>query len=126
MFNHWKVSVKTDTAATVTACIKAPPITVVATNTGCNFAYTTVHNAGFSVKKWYSMEADETCRNISDMIVPASKLQHISHHTKQVGNIIDKVKVDLFIDTSLCQLWSQYNVSKASVPLVKGFLDTRA
>ena len=77
MFNRWKVSVKTDTAATVTARVKAPPITVVATNAGFNFAYAAVRNAGFSVNKWYSVEADETCRNISDTIVPSSELQHM-------------------------------------------------
>ena len=53
MFNRWMVSVKTDIAATVTAHVKAPPITVVATNAGCNSSSAAVRNAGFSVKKWY-------------------------------------------------------------------------
>ena len=51
MFNLHKVNVKTDRADTVTTRMQAPPITVVATNAGCNFAYAAVRNAGFNVKK---------------------------------------------------------------------------
>ena len=40
--------------------------------------------------------------------------------------MIDKVKVDLFIDTSPCQPWSRCNVSKGGVPQAKGFQDSRA
>ena len=101
--------------------MRAPPITVVATNAGCNFAYAAVRNAGFQVNKWYSVEADETCRKITETLVPARELQHIGHRTEQVGNVIDKVKVDLFIDTSPCQPWSRCNALNA-----KGFKDTRA
>jgi hypothetical protein len=71
MFHKQKVNVKTDTADTVTARMRTSPITVVATNAGCNFAYAAVRNAGFQVSKWYSVEADEKCRRITETIVPA-------------------------------------------------------
>ena len=121
MFHRQKVNVKTDVADTVTARMRSPPITVVATNAGCNFAYAAVRNAGFRVSKWYSVEADEKCRQITETIVPAAELQHIGHRTEQVGNQIDDVHVDLFIDTSPCQPWSRCNGINA-----KGFKDSRA
>ena len=121
MFSSQKVNVKTDIADRVTARMESPPVTVVATNAGCNFAYAAVRSAGFRVKKWYSVEADATCRRITETIVPAAELQHIGHHTEQVGNQIDDIKVDLFIDTSPCQPWSRCNGLNA-----KGFEDSRA
>jgi hypothetical protein len=71
--------------------------------------YAAVRNAGFTVSKWYSVEEDEVCRNITETIVPRHELVHIGNRTDQVGNQIDHVKVDLFIDTSPCQPWSRCN-----------------
>ena len=82
--------------------MNTPPITVVSTNAGCNFAYAAVQNAGFTVKKWYSVEEDEVCHSITDTIVPADELVHIGNHNDQVGNQIDRVKADLFINTLPC------------------------
>ena len=98
--------------------METPPITVVATNAGCNFAYAAVRNAGFTVSKWYSVEEDEVCRNITETIVPRHELVHIGNRTDPVGNQIDHVKVDLFIDTSPCQPWSRCNGLNA-----KGFAE---
>ena len=50
-FQSQKVEVKTESTAKVTNRMKTPPITVVATNAGCNFAYAAVRNAGFTVQK---------------------------------------------------------------------------
>ena len=108
-FQGQKVEVKTESTARVTTRMKTPPITVVATNAGCNFAYAAVRNAGFTVQKWYSVEEDAVCRHISDTIVPAEELVHSGNRTDQVGNKIDRAKVDLFIDTSPCQPWSRCN-----------------
>ena len=101
--------------------MRSLPITVVATSAGCNFAYAAVRNAGFQVSKLYSVESDEKCRRITETIVPAAELQHIGHHTEQVGNQIDDVHVDLFTDRSPCQPWSRCNGLNA-----KGFKDSRA
>ena len=91
MFHRQKVNMKTDNADTVTARMRSLPITVVATNAGCNCAYAAVRNAGFRVSKWYSVEAVETCRRITETIVPAAEPQHIGHHSEQVANQIDDV-----------------------------------
>ena len=115
-FQSQKIEVKTESTSKVTTRMNTPPITVVATNAGCNFAYAAVRNAGFTVKKWHSVEEDEVCRSITDTIVPADELVHIGNRTDQVGNQIDRVKVDLFIDTSQCQPWSRCNGTNA-----KGF-----
>ena len=94
-FQSKQMEVKTESTLKVTSRMKTPPITVVPTNAGCNFAYAAVRNAGFAVSKWYSVEADEVCRSITDTIVPPHGLVRIDNRTDQVGNQIDKVKVDL-------------------------------
>ena len=50
-----------------------------------------------------------------------TRVVHIGNRTDQVGSQIDKVKVDLFIDTSPCQPWSRCNGKNA-----KGFADSRS
>ena len=49
-FQSQKIEVKTESTSKVTTRMKTPPITVVATNAGCNFAYAAVRNAGFTVR----------------------------------------------------------------------------
>ena len=75
------------------------------------------------------IEEDEVCRRITDTIVPSHELVHIGNRTDQVGNQIDKVKVDLCIDTLPCQSWSRCNGKNAKGfgdPDIKGSGDTRS
>ena len=46
-FEKYKLNIKTEHADEVTQRYNSQPITVVATNAGCNFAYAAVRNAGF-------------------------------------------------------------------------------
>ena len=120
-FTRHKLVIKTEPSILVTRRMQVPPITVVATNSGCNFAYAAVRNTGLRVKQWFSIEQDETCRRVSDTIVPENQLIHFANDTKDVGDRLNDVKVDLFIDTSPCQPWSRCR-GKAAL----GFKDKRS
>ena len=101
-FSCHKLNIKTEPSHLVMNRMQQAPITVVSTNSGCNFAYAAVRNAGLQVKTWYSVEENEKCPKVSDTIIPANQLQHIGHKTQQVTTQLDDIKVDLFIDSSNC------------------------
>ena len=120
-FSRHKLVIKTELSATVTRRMSIPPITVVATNSGCNFIYAAVRNAGIRVNQWLSIEMDETCKRVSETIVPDSQLVHFANKTEDVGDRMNDLHVDLFIDTSPCQPWSRCN-GRAAL----GFKDSRS
>ena len=61
-----KLNIKTEPSAIVTKQLQQAPLTVVATNSGCNFVYAAVRNSGLRVDSWYSIEKDPVCRKMSD------------------------------------------------------------
>ena len=106
MLQH-KLEIRTAPTPEVTRRMNVEPLTVVATNAGCNFAYAAVRNAGLRVEQWYSVEMDPICKRVSETIVPEKQLVHLAEDTGLVGNLPDDIRADLFIDTSPCQPWSR-------------------
>ena len=82
--------------------------------------YVAVRNSGLRVT-WYSIEKDPVCRKVSEHIMPSNQLVHHANDTALVGDSLDSLHADLFIDTSNCQPWSVCNGENA-----KDFEDSRA
>ena len=76
-----KLEIRTAPSPEVTRRMNVEPLTVVATNAGCNFAYAAVRNAGLRVERWYSVEMDPICKRVSETIVPAKQLVHLADDT---------------------------------------------
>lgn len=63
--------INTDTFPAIQQRMKTKSLVVVATNSGCNLAYCTFRNLGYSISAWYSVEADPNCRAVTNQIIPS-------------------------------------------------------
>jgi hypothetical protein len=127
-FADRKLMVRTDPIKFVVDRVRANPLRVLATNSGCNFAYAAVRNLGFVVRSWVSIEKDPQCRLVTRSIVPQSALRDDITDVTQVGNKLDGEKFDLMIDTSPCQPWSRLrdNPKGFDEPEAKPFIAANA
>jgi hypothetical protein len=124
-FTDTGLTINTDTFPAIRDRMKTRSLVVVATNSGCNLAYCTMRNLGYSVSSWYSVEADANCRAVTDQIIPSSELIHVTspdgqHDTTKCVRFFDHVHADYFLDTSPCQPFSRLQKHP------KGFEDHRA
>ena len=114
-----KLDIPIDSIASNRARVDAPPMTVMATSSGCSLAYCTMRNLGFTISKWYAVDNDELCRKVASTIVPAAELHHIEpHDVTQLPQWVNTLHVDLHLDTSPCQPFSR---ARRNPP---GFRDT--
>jgi len=90
-----------------------PPQQVLATNSGCSFAYCTFRNLGIPIKSWHSVEHDPQCRDVASRIVHKSHLVHLEpHDTTQMASRLKGKFYDVIIDTSPCPPWSRRRVGE--------------
>ena len=113
-----KLIIQLDSFAAIQSRMASPPITVLATNSGCNLAFISFMNLGFRIKEWLSVELDSDCRAVSSQLIPQHILTHVPpHDTTKVGRGLLAKHVDVHIDTSPCQPWSRLSDSP------RGFAD---
>ena len=103
-----KLDIPLDSIDDNMARVRAAPLTVMATSSGCSFAYCTVRNLGFTVDKWYAVDFDPLCRAVASTIVPHEALVHIEpHDVTQLPQWVNNLRIDLHLDTSPCQSFSR-------------------
>ena len=99
--------------------VAAKPMSVLATCSGCNLAYATVRNLGFSVKRWFSIETDPGCREVTKRLIPPEQLREPCHDVTAVPAQFWQTHIDLHINTSPCQPFSRLQTRPAGFKDVK-------
>ena len=111
---HFKTSkdvIHLRSISAVAASLNSPPLTFLATNSGCNFCYSTIRNLGLNVKKWYSVEINPTCREVTSQIVPPEHLHELEPHDvtelERKSSWARNTHIDVHIDTASCKPFSR-------------------
>ena len=83
-------------------------MSVLATNSGCNLAYCSLRNLGYTISQWDSVEYDPACRSVTDRIIPPDQLRHLApHDSTKISASIATNWYDLHISTAPCTPWSR-------------------
>ena len=59
IMGHHGLTIQLDSISNTLQRLQHPPMSVLATNSGCNLAYITLRNLGYKVSNWFSVEIDE-------------------------------------------------------------------